>query len=219
MAITLKANQRKELKQSVTRELRNEGNVPGVVYGKDKEPVNVSVNSLELLKTVRDEGKNAIISLDIDEGSTVNVMLHEYQIDPLKDELIHADFYIVNMSEEMDVEVPVHLDGEAAGAKEGGVVQQPLYDLSIRAKPGDIPDEILVDISELNIGDSIMVSDLKASRKYEITEDENTTIVSVTPPEEMPEEPDLDNADAEPERVGEDNDGEESEENEKNEDN
>ncbi|WP_431802054.1 50S ribosomal protein L25/general stress protein Ctc [Halobacillus andaensis] len=219
MAITLKANQRKELKQSVTRELRNGGNVPGVVYGKDKEPVNVSVNSLELLKTVRDEGKNAIISLDIDEGSTVNVMLHEYQIDPLKDELIHADFYIVNMSEEMDVEVPVHLDGEAAGAKEGGVVQQPLYDLSIRAKPGDIPDEILVDISELNIGDSIMVSDLKASRKYEITEDENTTIVSVTPPEEMPEEPDLDNADAEPERVGEDNDGEESEENEKNEDN
>ncbi|MFC7322316.1 50S ribosomal protein L25/general stress protein Ctc [Halobacillus campisalis] len=206
MAITLKANQRKDLKQSVTRELRQEGNVPSVVYGKDKEPINVAVNSIELLKTVRDEGKNAIISLDIKDGSTVDVMLHEYQVDPLKDELIHADFYIVNMSEEMDVEVPVRLDGEAPGAKEDGVVQQPLYELAVRAKPADIPEEILVDISELNIGDSIMVGDLKEGRNYEITEDENTTIVSVTPPEEMPEEPDTENADAEPEVIGENKD-------------
>ncbi|GEN55345.1 50S ribosomal protein L25/general stress protein Ctc [Halobacillus faecis] len=203
MAITLKANQRQNLKQSVTRELRLEGNIPSVVYGKDKEPITVAVNSIELLKTVRDEGKNAIISLDIDGKDTVDVMLHEYQVDPLKDELIHADFYIVNMSEEMDVEVPVHLEGEAAGSKEGGVVQQPLYELAVRAKPRDIPEEIVVDISELNIGDSIMVSDLKESKNYEITEDENTTIVSVTPPEEMPEdEPDTD-ADAEPEVINE----------------
>ncbi|MGR9047968.1 50S ribosomal protein L25/general stress protein Ctc [Halobacillus faecis] len=203
MAITLKANQRQNLKQSVTREIRLEGNIPSVVYGKDKEPITVAVNSIELLKTVRDEGKNAIISLDIDGKDTVDVMLHEYQVDPLKDELIHADFYIVNMSEEMDVEVPVHLEGEAAGSKEGGVVQQPLYDLAVRAKPRDIPEEIVVDISELNIGDSIMVGDLKESKNYEITEDENTTIVSVTPPEEMPEdEPDTD-ADAEPEVINE----------------
>ncbi|RDY67255.1 50S ribosomal protein L25/general stress protein Ctc [Halobacillus trueperi] len=203
MAITLKANQRQNLKQSVTRELRLEGNIPSVVYGKDKEPITVAVNSIELLKTVRDEGKNAIISLDIDGKDTVDVMLHEYQVDPLKDELIHADFYVVNMSEEMDVEVPVHLEGEAAGSKEGGVVQQPLYDLAVRAKPRDIPEEIVVDISELNIGDSIMVGDLKESRNYEITEDENTTIVSVTPPEEMPEdEPDTD-SDAEPEVINE----------------
>ncbi|WP_406945252.1 50S ribosomal protein L25/general stress protein Ctc [Halobacillus sp. SY10] len=203
MAITLKANQRQNLKQSVTRELRLEGNIPSVVYGKDKEPITVAVNSIELLKTVRDEGKNAIISLDIDGKDTVDVMLHEYQVDPLKDELIHADFYVVNMSEEMDVEVPVHLEGEATGSKEGGVVQQPLYDLAVRAKPRDIPEEIVVDISELNIGDSIMVGDLKESRNYEITEDENTTIVSVTPPEEMPEdEPDTD-SDAEPEVINE----------------
>ncbi|MBN9656226.1 50S ribosomal protein L25/general stress protein Ctc [Halobacillus sp. GSS1] len=203
MAITLKANQRQNLKQSVTREIRLEGNIPSVVYGKDKEPITVAVNSIELLKTVRDEGKNAIISLDIEGKETVDVMLHEYQVDPLKDELIHADFYIVNMSEEMDVEVPVHLEGEAAGSKEGGVVQQPLYDLAVRAKPRDIPEEIVVDISELNIGDSIMVGDLKESKNYEITEDENTTIVSVTPPEEMPEEEPETDTDAEPEVINE----------------
>ncbi|MFQ3546542.1 50S ribosomal protein L25/general stress protein Ctc [Halobacillus rhizosphaerae] len=212
MAITLKANQRQDLKQSVTRELRQEGNVPGVVYGKDKEPITVTVNSIELLKTVRDEGKNAIIGLDIQGKSKVDVMLHEYQIDPLKDELIHADFYVVNMSEEMDVEVPVHLEGEAAGTKEGGVLQQPLYELAVRAKPGDIPEEIVVNVSELNIGDSIMVSDLTAERGYEITEDENTTIVSVTPPEEMPEEPEIDE-DAEPEVINEKSDDDDEEEN------
>ncbi|WP_226585922.1 50S ribosomal protein L25/general stress protein Ctc [Halobacillus litoralis] len=217
MATTLKANQRQNLKQSVTREIRLEGNVPSVVYGKDKEPITVAVNSIELLKTVRDEGKNAIISLDIEGKDTVDVMLHEYQVDPLRDELIHADFYIVNMSQEMDVEVPVHLEGEAIGSKDGGVVQQPLYELAVRAKPADIPEEILVDISELNIGDSIMVSDLKASRSYEITEDENTTIVSVTPPEEMPEEPDTENADAEPEVINEKSDEDENESEETNE--
>ncbi|WP_079524818.1 50S ribosomal protein L25/general stress protein Ctc [Halobacillus hunanensis] len=214
MAITLKANQRKDLKHSATRELRYQGDVPSVVYGKDKEPVTVAVNSIELLKTVRDEGKNAIISLDIDGGNTVNVMLHEYQIDPLKDELIHADFYIVNMSEEMDVEVPIHLEGESAGSKEGGVLQQPLYELAVRAKPGDIPEEIVINVSELNIGDSVMVSDLKESRNYEITEDENTTIISVTPPEEMPEEPDTDNADEEPEVINQKGDADESEDDE-----
>lgn len=209
MAITLKADQRQNLKQSVTRDLRLEGNVPSVVYGKDKEPITVAVNSIELLKTVRDEGKNAIISLDIDGKDTVDVMLHDYQVDPIKDELIHADFYIVNMSEEMDVEVPVRLEGEAAGSKEGGVVQQPLYEVAVRAKPANIPEEIVVDISELTIGDSVMVSDLKESRNYEITEDENTTVVSVTPPQEMPEEETETDPDAEPEVINQKSDEEE----------
>ncbi|MGI8317329.1 50S ribosomal protein L25/general stress protein Ctc [Halobacillus mangrovi] len=212
MANVLKAKQRQDLKQSVTRELRLEGSVPSVVYGKDKEPITVAVNSIELLKTVRDEGKNAIISLDIEGKDSVDVMLHEYQIDPLKDELIHADFYVVNMGQEMDVEVPIHLEGEAAGSKEGGVLQQPLYEIAVRAKPADIPEEILIDVSELNIGDSILVGDLKEARGYEITEDEDTTIVSVTPPEEMPEEPETEDADAEPEVINEKSDDEEGEE-------
>ncbi|MFG6121011.1 MULTISPECIES: 50S ribosomal protein L25/general stress protein Ctc [Thalassobacillus] len=212
MAIQLKANQRKDTKQSTNRGLREEGNVPAVVYGKEKDPITVSVNSIELLKTVRDEGRNAIISLDVEGGKTVDVMLHEYQIDPLKDELIHADFYIVDMAQEMDVEVPVRLDGEAIGSKEGGVLQQPLYHLQVRAKPNNIPEEITVDVSELNVGDSLMVSDLKQGRNYEILDDENQTIVSVTPPEEMPEEPETDDEQAEPELVGAENESDESEE-------
>src|SRR5699024_1724381 len=133
------------------------------------------LDSIELVKTVRDEGRNAIISLDIEGESPVDVMLHEYQMDPIKEELIHADFYIVDMSEEMDVEVSLRLDGEAEGVRDGGVLQQPLYVLQVRAKPREIPEQISVNISELTVGDSITVADLTTADNYEVRSEEHTS--------------------------------------------
>ncbi|MFS0562823.1 50S ribosomal protein L25/general stress protein Ctc [Terribacillus sp. 179-K 1B1 HS] len=181
MAVKLKADKRDNNTKSYIKELREEGIVPAVVYGNGKEPVSVAVDSVDLLKTVRDEGKNAIISLDI-KGNAVDVMLHDYQTDPLKGSLVHADFYIVNMSEARNVEVPIQLVGEAPGSKEGGVLQQPLYDLEISAKPNDIPDQISVDVSKLEVGDSISVGDLPTDGAYEILTDAETTIATVTAP-------------------------------------
>ncbi|AIF41991.1 50S ribosomal protein L25/general stress protein Ctc [Virgibacillus sp. SK37] len=206
MAVKLKATKREDLTKSTTKQIRNEGRVPAVIYGKAKDAKSISVDSVELVKTVRDEGRNAIISLDIENEKPVDVMLHEYQIDPLRDELVHADFYIVNMSQEMDVEVPLRLEGEAQGSKDGGVLQQPLYELQVRAKPGDIPEEIVVDISRLAVGDTIAIADLPKASNYEFLEDEDTTIATVLPPdtlddvEEAPDEnnePELVDADAE----------------------
>ncbi len=203
MAVVLQANKREDLTKSKTKEVRLAGGVPAVIYGYNVQPKTVAVDSIELLKTVRDEGKNAIISLKV-EGETFQVMLHEYQIDPLKDELVHADFYVVNMSEEMDVEVPLVLEGEARGVKEGGVLQQPLYELGVRAKPNDIPEQITVDISELEVGDSILVSDLKDGKNYEILEDEATTIVTILVPDKEPvEETEEAEEQAEPEVMNE----------------
>ncbi|SDD67002.1 large subunit ribosomal protein L25 [Terribacillus halophilus] len=181
MAVKLKADKRDNNTKSYIKELREEGIVPAVVYGNGKEPVSVAVDSVDLLKTVRDEGKNAIISLDI-KGNAVDVMLHDYQTDPLKGSLVHADFYVVNMSEARNVEVPIQLEGEAPGSKEGGVLQQPLYDLEISAKPNDIPDQISVDVSKLEVGDSISVGDLPTDGAYEILTDAETTIATVTAP-------------------------------------
>ncbi|WP_371069829.1 50S ribosomal protein L25/general stress protein Ctc [Sediminibacillus sp. JSM 1682029] len=200
MAVTLKAEKREDLKKSHTRLIRQQGLVPAVVYGKGKEPKTVAVNSIELLKTVRDEGRNAIISLSVD-GDSVDVMLHDYQVEPLRDELIHADFYAVNMSQEIDVEVPIHLEGEAQGSKDGGVLQQPLYNLAVRAKPGNIPEEIVVDVANLQVGESITVSDLSANGDYEITEDEGTTIVSILTPDSGTVEEETDEEQTEPELV------------------
>lgn len=206
MATTLKAVKRENHKGSATRKLRLNGQVPGIVYGKDKGNTSISMDSLDLIKAVRDDGRNAIFKLAVDSDQPLEVMLHDYQIEPIKDELVHVDFYIVDMKEEMDVEVSLVLTGEAPGAKAGGVLQQPLYELQVRAKPKDIPEEITVDVSQLEIGDSISVADLPASDKYEITDDPDTTIATILAPdsiedvEEAPsenDEPELVDADAE----------------------
>lgn len=209
----LKAVKREDHTTSATKKLRGQGQVPAVVYGKDKETKSIAVNSIELVKTVRDEGRNAIISLDVENDKPVDVMLHDYQMDMLKDELIHADFYIVDMSEEMDVDVTIRLEGEAAGTKEGGVLQQPLFELVVRAKPNNIPDEIVVDVADLDIGDSITIADLPKSDKYEILEEEDTAVATVTAPtEEEDLEPSDEDESAEPELVGAEDDDEEEQE-------
>lgn len=210
MAVKLNAQKREDLAKSATNEIRNNGRIPAVVYGKNKDPKTVSVDSVDLVKTVRDEGRNAIISLQVEGSDSVDVMLHDYQIDPIKDDLLHADFYIVNMSEEMDVEVSLRLDGESKGEKEGGVLQQPFYEIQVRAKPSDIPEEIVVDVSELDVNDSLSISDLKVTGNYEFLDDPDTTIASVVPPTtEEDLETDTDE-DAEPEVIKEKDDSEEA---------
>lgn len=201
MAIKLRALKRDDLSNSVTKQLRADGQVPAVVYGKDKDSKTIAVNSIDLLKTVRDEGRNAIITLDIENGTSVDVMLHEYQIDPIKDSLIHADFYVVDMSEEMEISVPVRIEGEAAGTKEGGVMQQPQYEVLVNAKPANFPDEITVDVSELQIGDVIAVQDLPVSDKYEFVDEPDAVIVTIVPPTEEESESQLPDEGAEPELV------------------
>lgn len=201
MAVALTANKREDLKTSNTKALRTSGEVPAIIYGYQVTPQAISVNSIDLLKTVRDEGRNAIISLQID-GDSVDVMLHEYQIDPIKDSLVHVDFYAVNMKEEREVQVPIVLEGEAVGVKQdNGVLQQPLYEISILAKPGDIPEQITVDVSELGVGDSILVSDVKAGSNYEIVEDGDTAVVSILVPNAEPEPVEEQEEPAEPEVI------------------
>lgn len=211
MAIILNAKKREDLTRAATNEIRREGSIPSVVYGKEKEPVTVAVDEIELLKTVRDEGQNAIISLNVEGGDKVDVMLYEYQTHPVKGNVTHADFYIVDMSEALEVSVPIRLEGEAAGAKEGGILQQPLFELQISAKPADIPEEIVLDVADLEIGDSISIEDLPKSDKYEFLDDAETAVVSVLPPEEEVEEEPAGDVSLEPELVGAEDEDEEDE--------
>jgi large subunit ribosomal protein L25 len=211
MAIKLKAVERDDYSKSNTKQLRESGQVPGVVYGKDKETISVAVDSIELLKTIRDEGRNAIITLEIGDDKKADVMLHEYQMDAIKNDLIHVDFYVFDMSEEMEVSIPVRIEGEAAGVKEGGVQQQPAYELVISVKPGDIPDEITVDVSELEIGDVIAIEDLPKSDKYEFVDEPETVIVTIVPPEAEEEDTEPVDETAEPELVDAKDDDEEKE--------
>lgn len=210
MAITLKAKKRENLSRSTTKQLRKDGYIPGVVYGKSQEPITVSVNNIDLIKTIRDEGRNAIISLEIEDEKPVDVMVHDYQKEIVKDDIIHVDFFAVDMAEEMDVQVPVRIEGEAIGVKEGGVLQQPIFELQVRAKPADIPEEITVDVTNLNIGDSLAVQDIEKTGNYEILDDPETTVVVILAPDTDDVEADTDADESiEPELVGAKDDEEE----------
>ncbi|HLR53605.1 MAG TPA: 50S ribosomal protein L25/general stress protein Ctc [Pseudogracilibacillus sp.] len=212
MANKLQAKQRENLTRAATKQIRKDGFIPSIVYGGDKAPQTVSVESIPLLKKLRDEGRNTIISLDIDSGETVDVMVHDYQKDPLKGDVTHLDFYVVNMSEEMDVEVVLHLEGEPQGVKEGGILQQPIYELQVRAKPRDIPESITVDVSNLEIGDSMSVEELTAEGDYEFTDEPDATLVTILPPEtiEEEEEEETEATGVEPELVDADEEEEEA---------
>lgn len=183
---TLKVKERTVFTNSARRKVREEGQVPAVIYGKTTEPKSISLDSIELIKTLRDEGRNAIIKLDLD-GKSHSVMLYEMQTDPLKNEITHADFYVVNMKEDVEVDVPITLTGDAQGVKDGGVLQQPLYQASITAKPGEIPQTIEVDISELGVNDTLTIGDVKISGKYSFNHEKDEVVASILTPQQEEE--------------------------------
>lgn len=181
MSATLKANKRDNSRKSIVKQLRREGKLPGVVYGKNSESKPVFLDSIDFIKTMREVGKNGVISLDVD-GNQYFVMVTGLQSDTIKAEYIHADFQEVDLKAKIKAEVPVRLVGEAIGIKEGGVIQHSLHDISVSALPSDIPSEIQLDISELQIGQTITVGDYKEASSFEINNHSEEIIVSITPP-------------------------------------
>lgn len=179
---TISAKKRKDFRRSAITEIRHSGKFPAVVYGKDKPTDHIVVDLLEFKKTMRKSGRNGIIKLQVEDGNTESVMLHDVQMNPLNGEVVHADFFVVNMSKEVEVEVTVNLVGDAQGVKDGGTLQQPLYKVNVRCLPTDIPEKIDIDISAYNIGDVITVGDIKADGQYEILDDEGTVIASILQP-------------------------------------
>lgn len=210
MAIVLEAQPRDNSKKSTIKKIRREGNVPAVVYGHGVESRSIYFSSSEFIKVMREAGRNGVITLKVDKDD-YPVMVHEMQFDNLKDELVHADFYKVDMSSEVDAEVAVHLTGDAVGEKEGGLVQQLLHEISVRALPAEIPDAIEMNIESLNIGDSLSIQDLPKAGSYEILNDPEDTVVTVTPPQ-AEDEPETEEEEQEPELVDGKEDQDEKEE-------
>lgn len=195
---------------SALTDLRGKGDVPGVVYGYQTETMSVSVSETDLIKTLRESGRNGVINLEVD-GKTLNVVLSDFQRDALKGSFKHVDFLAVNMSEELEVSVAVHTVGEAAGENEGGVVNQPNREVAIKVKPSDIPDSLDIDVSQLAIGDHISVGDIRGNVPYEILDEDDFLLVSVTAPTVEAETEETDE-EAEPEVIGSKEDAGDSEE-------
>jgi large subunit ribosomal protein L25 len=156
----LVANKRDDAGKGVARKLRAAGRVPAVLYGRGADPQPISVDAREL-GHVMHGGANVLVDLVVD-GEQHLAMPREVQRDHIKGRYWHIDFFAVSRTEKITVEVPIRLVGESSGVKMGGVLEHHLWDVEVECLPTDVPDAIEADISALEIGDSIHVSDLRA---------------------------------------------------------
>jgi len=186
MSNILAAKERTDSKHSNLRNLRESGEIPAIVYGNKNDSTAISVNNIELQKTIKEIGRNGIISLEL-EGKSYKVMLSDYQKDPLKNSIYHADFLIVDMSAQLQAQVRINLVGVCKGVKDGGVLQQSLHEVTVTAKPNDIPDAIDVDVTELQVGDTIYISDIQTNKQVTIGHDGEEVVASVLAPRQEEE--------------------------------
>jgi large subunit ribosomal protein L25 len=159
--ITVTADTGRPTGSRASGRLRAEGKVPGVVYGLGKDPVAVAVGWRDLRQALTGEaGLNALIDLQVD-GDTELVMVKDLQRHPVRRDVLHVDFLRVSRDQELTVEVPIVLLGEATEVlRADGVVDQSMHALTVSAKPQDIPNELTLDVSGLALGDTLRVSDL-----------------------------------------------------------
>lgn len=173
-------------RRSFLSELRGNGEFPAVIYGNKNDSTAISLNSADFQKTIKKVGRNGIISLDVN-GKAYNVMLSDYQKDPLKNEIFHADFLIVDLEAELNAQVRINLVGDSAGVKDGGVMQQSLHEVSVTAKPKEIPEALDVDVTELQVGQVITIGDIKKNYKITINHEDEEVLASILAPRQEEE--------------------------------
>ncbi len=183
---TLAGETRTDLKKGASRRLRKTGRIPAVIYGHNP-PKTVSVDSVEFFKQFRHSSLNSIITLKVG-SETYDVLVKDYQEDLLSGDLLHVDFFEIEQGKTLRTQTVIHLTGDAAGVKEGGVLQNPLHELDIECLPKDIPESITIDVSGLEIGDAIHVSDVDAPEGVSILNTPEQVIVQVTHVREEVEE-------------------------------
>nr|WP_304219689.1 50S ribosomal protein L25 [Fredinandcohnia onubensis] len=175
----LVAEKRKETKKTILKRLRSEGKIPAVVYGRAIPTESILINNTDLRNVIKAVGRNGIFSLNVD-GTSKNVILRDYQSNPVTKEIIHVDLLQVDQNTEIDTRVSVILKGTSSGEKVGGVAKQFVHELDITAKANDLPDFIEIDITEFEIGHSVRVADIK--KEYSnctIKHEDDETIVSI----------------------------------------
>jgi len=187
---TLVAEQR-EVGKSAARQARREGKVPAIVYGLGTDPEPVKVPGLGLQHILAGAGgANTLINLDHHGEKKELVLARQVVRHPVRHTLVHLDFVRVSRDIAVSAEVPLHLVGESPGVRDGGIIEQSIFTLSIEAKPGDLPAGIEVDVSGLEMGDQILVSDLNLPAGVVTTQDAGELVLHVVQPRGMalPEE-------------------------------
>ncbi|MGE5681821.1 MAG: 50S ribosomal protein L25 [Bacillota bacterium] len=195
--IVLNANAREISRKSANKQLRKNGRIPGVFYSKSEKPIAIEVAE-QALKPLVFTSEAHIVSLKVGDNDGLTCVIKDVQFDPVSDKIVHFDLQGVTKGETLEIEVPVILAGNAAGIKQGGIVQQALHKLDIECLPSEMPEHLEVNISNLNLGESLHVRDLKFNNITILTAEDAVVVTVAAPrtekevaPGEAPAEPEV----------------------------
>lgn len=182
--IKLSATNRPDSGKSPSSRLRRTGHIPAVCYGKGLAAFSVAVAPKELLTILKSpHGKNSVIELNVKDAQTYTVMVRDYGYHPISRELLHADFLQVKLDQPVDVEIPVNCTGKCKGLVAGGILQQIFRSLPIRCLPEKIPVMVEIDVTDLDLGDTIKAGQVKLPEGVKVRLPEDQTVVVIAIPE------------------------------------
>ena len=188
--VSLRAQTGRSSGSREARRIRRQGLVPAIVYGRDLDPIPVSVDAHDLHLALHTEaGSNAIISLEVEGGETLTTMARVIDRHPFRNEYRHVDFVTVDLTRTVIAEVPIHFEGTPVGVKEGGVFSPSRTHVEVEVLPTEIPGSIELDVSEVEVGGALRVADLPEIEGVTYVEDPDAVIMSVTTPAAEIEEP------------------------------
>ena len=188
--VELQATERPERGKNAARRLRASGMLPAVLYGESNEAggsTSLAVPDRVVDYTLQHVGDNALYNISLD-GGTSTARIVDVQRNPVSGRLVHVDFAPVNMLERIEVTVPIRLTGEAPGVEEGGVLQQVAYEVQIETLPGDIPQELTMDVSGLGMNENLTLADLRLPDVITLLSEPEEVAATVTVPTEITEE-------------------------------
>ncbi|CAN5720033.1 50S ribosomal protein L25 [soil metagenome] len=184
--VTLQANERGERGKNAARRLRASGMTPAILYG-DGESTSLAVETRTLDYTLTHFGDNALYDIDLGSGNSTARVVDAHR-NPVTGLLVHVDFAPVNMREKIEVTVPLTIVGEAVGSDEGGVLQQVAYEIQVETLPGNIPQEITLDVTSLGMNENLTLGDLTLPEGVVLLSDPAEVAAVVTAPKEITDE-------------------------------
>ncbi|MDM5231187.1 50S ribosomal protein L25/general stress protein Ctc [Lysinibacillus pakistanensis] len=181
MSTVLSVTKREAGHRSTLTQLRKGGAIPAVIYGYNLDSTPISISAKEFKKSIQKNGQNSVFSMEL-EGNKVNVVVSEIQQCSLRDEVNHVDFLAINMSEALEADVPIKLVGESIGVSEGGILMQPNLEMKIKVKPAELPEAIEIDITNLKIGETITVAEIRESIGFDVVSEDDHILVTLMAP-------------------------------------
>jgi large subunit ribosomal protein L25 len=185
-SVALKAYLRSQVRRGGVKKLRSTGRVPATIYGRQAKPQNLEIVAKEISDLIHHSvSENLLVDLSVENDARAKrlALVQEIQHHPIDGKVLHVDFHEVAENEKVTVHVPVETTGEAVGVKTGGgVLEHVLFKLKVRCLPKDLPEQIVVEVTSLEIGKSIHIGDLKAPEGVEILGDKHITVVAVAAP-------------------------------------